>query len=173
MAATNANSAEMITQLESARKLALNDPQVYSQVVPGILPLIGPQAALDIRRWGADFLAECFATPSFPNEQKEQLVADVLPTLHGFLENASEDPSVLRSVVQTAASLYPLVFKRMYVIHSVVFAVCLPRTESYAVPNLTRCLLQSLTSRPVASMADHDCYQDWHPTTNGLGAYCG
>jgi symplekin len=115
MAASTASSAEMITQLESARKLALNDPQVYTQVVPGILPLIGPSAALDIRRWGADFIAECFASPSLPNAQKEQLVSDVLPSLLGFLENPAEDTAVLRSVVQTATSLYALVFKRMYV----------------------------------------------------------
>lgn len=116
MAAPTATSAvDMISQLESARRLALNDPQVYSQVVPGILPLVGANAALEVRRWGADFIAECFASPSLPNAQKELLVADVLPTLRSFLENPAEDSAVVRSVIQAAASLYPLVFKRMYV----------------------------------------------------------
>lgn len=115
MAAPGSSPAEMLSQLEAARKLALGDPQVYSQVVPGVLPLIGSAAALEVRRWGADFLAECFASASLPNSQKEALAADVLPTLRGYLDNPSEDQAVLRSAVQAAASLYPLVFKRMYV----------------------------------------------------------
>jgi symplekin len=116
MAAAPASSpAEMLSQLEAARKLALGDPQVYSQVVPGVLPLVGAGAALEVRRWGADFIAECFASPSLAHPQKEQLVADVLPTLRGYLDNDTEDQAVLRSAVQAAASLYPLVFKRMYV----------------------------------------------------------
>ena len=115
MAAPGSSPAEMLSQLEAARKLALGDPQVYSQVVPGVLPLIGPNAALDVRRWGADFLAECFASPALPNAQKESLVADVLPALRAYLENPAEDQAVLRSAVQAAASLYPLVFRRMYV----------------------------------------------------------
>lgn len=122
MAASTASPVEMLPQLEAARKLALNDAQVYSQVVPGILPLIGPSSAVEVRRWGADFLAECFATPSFPSAQKELLVADVLPALRGFLENPAEDVAVLRSVVQTAASLYPLVFKRVYVLLCVLLS---------------------------------------------------
>lgn len=120
MAAASSNTAPaaaaMLSQLEAARKLALADPQVYSQVVPGVLPLVGgPGAALEVRRWGAEFIAECFASPSLPAAQKEQLVADVLPALRAYLENPAEDQAVLRSVVQAAASLYPLVFKRMYV----------------------------------------------------------
>ena len=115
MAAPGSSPAEMLSQLEAARKLALGDPQVYSQVVPGVLPLIGTAAALEVRRWGAEFIAECFASASLPNTQKEGLVADVLPTLRAYLDNPSEDQAVLRSAVQAAASLYPLVFKRMYV----------------------------------------------------------
>jgi symplekin len=116
-APASSSPADMLSQLEAARKLALGDSQVYSQVVPGVLPLIGTAAALEVRRWGADFLAECFASPSLPQAQKEQLVADVLPTLRGYLDNTSEDQAVLRSAVQAAASLYPLAFKRMYVEH--------------------------------------------------------
>lgn len=117
MAAAATSAAEMIPQLEAARKLALGDPQVYNQVLPGILPIIGPNAHLEVRRWGADFLAEGFASPSVPNQQKEQLSIEVVPTLRGILENQKEDVAVVRSAVQAAASLYPLVFRRMYVIH--------------------------------------------------------
>ena len=117
MAAAATSAAEMIPQLEAARKLALGDPQVYNQVLPGILPIIGPNAHLDVRRWGADFLAEGFASPAVPRQQKEQLSIEVIPTLRGILENQKEDVSVVRSAVQAAASLYPLVFRRMYVIY--------------------------------------------------------
>ena len=115
MAGTTASAAEMIPQLEAARKLALGDPQVYAQVVPGILPIIGPSALLEVRRWGAEFIAEGFASPSLHPSQKEQLTVDVLPTLKSMLENPGEDEAVVKSVVQTAASIYSLVFRRMYV----------------------------------------------------------
>lgn len=115
MAGVTASAAEMIKQLEAARKLALADPQVYNQVLPGILPIIGPAAHVEVRRWGADFLAEAFASPSLPNAQKEQLTPEVLPTLRAMLEAPDQDPEVTKSVVQAAASLYPLVFRRMYV----------------------------------------------------------
>jgi hypothetical protein len=115
MAAPDASPAEMISQLEAARKLALADASVYSQVVPGVLPLIGPAAALDVRRWGADFLAECFSSPNFASASKELLVADTVTTLRAWLENPGEDLAVLRSAIQCASSLYAAAFKRMYV----------------------------------------------------------
>ncbi|KAL2444499.1 mRNA cleavage and polyadenylation specificity factor complex subunit pta1 [Exophiala dermatitidis] len=113
MAGVTASAAEMIKQLEAARKLALADPQVYNQVLPGILPIIGPAAHVEVRRWGADFLAEAFASPSLPNAQKEQLTPEVLPTLRAMLEAPDQDPEVTKSVIQAAASLYPLVFRRI------------------------------------------------------------
>lgn len=109
----------MIPQLEAARKLALGDPSVYNQVLPGILPIVGPSAHVEIRRWGAEFVAEAFASPSLPNAQKEQLSSDVLPTLRAMLENPAEDPAVTKSAVQAAASLYPLVFRRVYVMEHI------------------------------------------------------
>lgn len=115
MAGVPPPAAEMIPQLEAARKLALGDVQVYNQVLPGILPIIGPSAHVEIRRWGADFLAEAFASPSLPIAQKEQLSSEVLPTIRAMLETPSEDPEVVKSAVQAAASLYPLVFRRVYV----------------------------------------------------------
>ena len=116
MAGVTASAAEMIPQLEAARKLALGDPQVYNQVLPGILPIVGPGAHVEVRRWGAEFLAEAFASPSLPSSQKEQLSSDVLPTLWAMLDTPGEDPAVIKSAVQAAASLYPLVFRRVYVL---------------------------------------------------------
>ncbi|EXJ88466.1 hypothetical protein A1O1_05396 [Capronia coronata CBS 617.96] len=113
MAGATTSAAEMISQLEAARKLALADSQVYNQVLPGILPIIGPAAHIEVRRWGADFLAEAFASPSLSNAQKEQLSPEVMPTLRAMLEGPGEDLEVIKSVVQAAASLYPLVFRRI------------------------------------------------------------
>jgi symplekin len=116
MAGVTPSAAEMISQLEAARKLALGDVQVYNQVLPGILPIISASAHVEVRRWGVEFLAEAFASPSIPSAQKEQLSADVLPTLRTILETPGEDAAVTKSAVQAAASLYPLVFRRMYVL---------------------------------------------------------
>lgn len=162
MAAAVASAAEMIPQLEAARKLALGDPQVYNQVLPGILPIIGPTAHLEVRRWGADFLAEGFASPSVPNQQKEQLSLEVIPTLRGILENQQEDVAVVRSAVQAAASLYSLVFRRVYVNHA----------SSFSPIHLTR-VSQHFSSNRGRLMAGFECHQTQHPATHGLGPPCG
>lgn len=118
-----ASAAQMITQLEAARKLALADSAVYKQILPGITPLIGPGALVDVRRWGAEFLAEGFASPALSSAQKEEIVSgqgNILGTLRGMLEGPAagmaQDPMVVKSAVQAATSLYPLVFRRVYVI---------------------------------------------------------
>jgi symplekin len=115
MAGAASSAADMIPQLEAARKLALGDPQVYNQVLPGILPIIGPNAHIEIRRWGADFIAEGFASPSVSTQQKEQLAPEVIPLLRTILEIPGEDVAVVKSAVQAAASIYPVVFRRVYV----------------------------------------------------------
>jgi symplekin len=110
-----ASAAQMVTQLEAARKLALADSQVYKQILPGIMPIIGPTAPVEVRRWGAEFLAEGFASPALPNTQKEEIVAPILPTFRSMLEVPGEDAMVVKGMVQAATSLYPLVFRRVYV----------------------------------------------------------
>ena len=106
---------EQILQLEEARKLVLNDAVHYSQIIPGILPIIGPHAALEIRRWGATFLAEGFASPILTIHAKETLGIQVLPILKQHLETPAEDESVVKSTIQTAASIYGMIFRHMYV----------------------------------------------------------
>ena len=105
----------MIPQLEAARRLVLGDAHFYPQIVPGILPIIGPGAPLEVRRWGADFLAETFASPALGNAQKDNLSSVVLPNLRGWLEVPGEDAAVVKSVVQTVASVYSLIFRKWYV----------------------------------------------------------
>lgn len=109
-------SAQILEQLNAARNICLASPAHYSQVVPGVLGVIGPQAHLDLRRWGSDFLAETFASPVLSADDKQKLSLSILDTLKGFLnrkEDAGEeeDPAVVKSAVQCAASIYPLVFR--------------------------------------------------------------
>lgn len=118
-AVTVPSTRETITQLESARILALGDATLYGQIVGGVIPVINSQAPLDIRRWGAEFLAETFASPIVSPDQKEQLAVrdlggnngTVLQRLREFLEIPGEDAGVVKFVVQAAANIYPLVFR--------------------------------------------------------------
>lgn len=104
---------DQVAQLNAARNLVLGDAAFYPQIVNGILPLIGAGSRLELRRWGADFLAETFASPALATAQKEQLAATVLQVIREILELPESDVTVLKSVVQTSASLYPVVFRHM------------------------------------------------------------
>ncbi len=115
MAAPGTSVTDQLAQLDAARNLVLGDAAFYPQIVQGILPIIGAKARLELRRWGADFLAETFASPALASQQKERLSLLVLQTLQELLENPGEDAGVVKSVVQAAASIYPLVFRHMYV----------------------------------------------------------
>ena len=108
-------SAQSLEQLNNARNLALNDGRYYPTIIPGVLPIIGPgsNATLDVQRWGADFLAETFASPTWPPNVKATIALNVLPTLKEYVE--SEDTSVVKSAVQAAACIYPLVYRHTYV----------------------------------------------------------
>ncbi|TPX16566.1 uncharacterized protein E0L32_003860 [Thyridium curvatum] len=90
-APTDSSIAEQIRQLNDARKLVLGDVAYYPSIVQSILPIIGPSSHPELRRWGADFLAEAFATPALPSRDKETLSLVVLETLKGMVESASED----------------------------------------------------------------------------------
>lgn len=106
---------DQVAQLDAARNLVLGDAAFYPQIVNGILPIVGAHARLELRRWGADFLAETFATPMLGAAQKEQLAPNVLQAVLETLMLPETDSAVLQSLVQTAASLYPLIFRHMYV----------------------------------------------------------
>ncbi|OJJ88862.1 RNA-processing protein PTA1 [Aspergillus glaucus CBS 516.65] len=105
--------AGQIAQLNAARTLVLGDAAFYPQIVNGILPLIGANSRLELRRWGAEFLAETFASPVLASAQKEQLAANVLQTIHDLLGLPDGDTVVLKHSVETAASIYPLVFRHI------------------------------------------------------------
>lgn len=113
MSAAPATPSDTIAQLNAARNLARGDSTYYAQIVPGVLPIIGANASLDLRRWGSEFLAETFATPTLSPEQKQPLSLLILQTLKEYLEIPGEETDVVKYVVQTAASVYPLVFRYM------------------------------------------------------------
>ena len=106
---------QQIKQLGDARKLVLTDAVHYPQIIQGILPIVAPGARVELRRWVADFLAETFASPAIPAQQKETMSLPVLETLKNLIEDPQQDHAVIKSVVQTAASAYPLVVRWMYV----------------------------------------------------------
>lgn len=107
--------SDHIRQLNDARKLVLGDVKLYQSVVRGILPIIAPTSHLELRRWTADFLADTFATPVLPAKEKESMQPFVLDTVQSILENPDEDPQILRSMIQTAASIYPIALRWMLV----------------------------------------------------------
>ena len=115
MAQASSSPSDILPQLEEARKLVLGDAHFYSQIVPRILPIVGSTAAVEVRRWGAEFLAETFATPALADMQKEEICLDVVAFILGILESPAEDVIVVKSAIQAVASFYTLLFRAMYV----------------------------------------------------------
>lgn len=114
------NVTEQISKLEAARHLVLSDSTHYAQIIPGILPIVGPGAQLEIIRWGAGFLAEAFASPELTATSKTALGIQVLSTLKELLEAPEADEVVVKSIIQAAASIYGVIFGHMYVILQLV-----------------------------------------------------
>ncbi|CBF84897.1 RNA-processing protein PTA1 [Aspergillus nidulans FGSC A4] len=113
MAQSGDQVTDQIAQLNAARNLVLGDAAFYPQIVNGVLPIIGAHARVELRRWGTEFLAETFASPAFATAPKEQLAINVLQTVRSILELPEGDQLVLQNITQTAASLYPLVFRHI------------------------------------------------------------
>jgi symplekin len=105
--------ADQLRQLGDARALVLGDPVYWPQVLHGILPIVsGP--IVELRRWGADFLAETFSTPVVDINEKQSLAVTCLDTMVRLMDE--KEAGILKSVVQCSASVYPLVFRYMYVL---------------------------------------------------------
>lgn len=111
---TSTNLASTIKQLETARNLCLADPnKLYAQIIPGLAPIINADAELELRRWGADFLSEAFASPVLAPDQKQSLAVKVLDVLKGYIDKPEQDALVIKSVVQTASSIYQFVVRHI------------------------------------------------------------
>lgn len=103
-----------LAQLESARTLALGEGRYYATILPGVIPILtsaNTNEDTDIQRWGAEFIAETFASPAWPSHEKEPVSLTVLPVLMDMME--SHDTGVVKSAVQAAASIYPLVYRHI------------------------------------------------------------
>lgn len=133
MAQGGSSPAEILPQLEAARKLVLGDAHFYSEIVPGILPIVGPTAAVEVRRWGAEFLAETFATPALADAQKEEICLDVIVFVRGILESPGQDDVVVKSIIQAVASFYTLLFRAMYVLHIRNGSICVVAIQYHSV----------------------------------------
>ncbi len=130
MAQAGTSPSDILHQLEAARKLVLGDAHFYSQIVPGILPIVGSTAAVEVRRWGADFLAETFATPALGDPQKEEICLDVVAFIRGILETPTEDVVVVKRAIQAVASFYTLLFRAMYVSKTCRHPLCVAMAVS-------------------------------------------
>jgi symplekin len=122
--ATDAQAAvnSQMSQLNHARNLALADPTMYSKVLPVILPILhaNNNPSPTLRSWGADFLAETFSSPTLDMDVKQTFSVQALPLLmefltlpHGVQTTPIEQTGMVKSAIQTAASVYPLVFRHM------------------------------------------------------------
>ena len=104
-----------LSQLDSARTLALGDGRYYPAILPGVLPLIraNAQNSIEVQRWGAEFLAESFAAPTWPPDAKESSGLSVLEILNEYLD--VDDVGIVKSTIQAASTIYPLVYRHTYV----------------------------------------------------------
>lgn len=148
---------EQLRQLNDARKLVLSNTVYYQPIIDSVLPILGPNSQPELRRWGADFVAEAFASPILPRDEKEKLLPKVLVALQMVMENPNEDAYVVRGIIQAAASIYPLAMRWKYVHFYktafdcfpsllVLIAVCLLRRDA---PHATAVTPNYIANGPV------------------------
>ncbi|KAK2839171.1 hypothetical protein FQN49_006408 [Arthroderma sp. PD_2] len=113
MALPGNSLVEQMSQLDAARNLVLGDAALYPQIVHGILPIIGANSRLELRRWGAEFLTETFSSPAFPQQQKQKLATEILGSVKELLNTPENDETVVRGAILTAASIYVLIFRQV------------------------------------------------------------
>ncbi|KAF3482111.1 mRNA cleavage and polyadenylation specificity factor complex subunit [Arthroderma uncinatum] len=113
MALPGNSLVEQMSQLDAARNLVLGDAALYPQIVHGILPIIGANSRLELRRWGAEFLTETFSSPAFPQQPKQKLATEILGAVKDLLNTPENDETVVRGAILTAASIYVLIFRQV------------------------------------------------------------
>lgn len=100
-----------IQQLNAVRLHALESPDTYDGLLRQIVPLLQTSAPLDLRRWTADFISETFANQALHPDKKQPLAIAILPHLQQSLEAEAQDAAVIKSLVQAATCIYPLIFR--------------------------------------------------------------
>lgn len=124
--ATADATTQTLQQLNEARKLALQNASLYAQIAVPVFPLVNANAPLELQRWGADFLSEIFSSPVLALEGKTKIALEALGLLKEYLESSAQDEWVLKSTIQAAASVYPLIFRYMYVQRSLYSSTKVP-----------------------------------------------
>ncbi|KAF3909175.1 Symplekin [Orbilia brochopaga] len=106
---------DKIAQLNQARSLVLQDSKFYPDILKGILPVIvAPSSVIELRRWGAEFLAETFSSPLITGQKKQELALTCLGPLMTLLSEL--ETGILKNVIQCSSSIYPLIFR--YICHN-------------------------------------------------------
>jgi len=103
---------DQLKNLDQARLLVLKDPVYWPQIFRGILPVVAIPT-IELRRWGSRFLAETFSSPVLNPEVKQELAKESLDTL--LILVMEKDVEVAKNIAQCCASVYPFIFKLMYV----------------------------------------------------------
>jgi symplekin len=124
---------DQLRNLDQARLLVLKDPVYWPQIFRGILPVVAIPT-IELRRWGSRFLAETFSSPVLNPEVKQELAKESLDTL--LILVMEKDVEVAKNIAQCCASVYPFIFKLMYVHYRRHALSCLenpqPRRETFA-----------------------------------------
>lgn len=112
---TSGDVKTKLEHLNQAKNLALNDPNFYPDILKGILPVIvASDGAIELRRWGSDFLAETFSSPQITSQTKQELALTCLEHLLTLLNEL--ETGILKNVIQCSSSIYPLIFR--YICHN-------------------------------------------------------
>lgn len=108
---SNKPPKEQLAELNRFREYALRDANHYPNIIAYVVRCAGPASSLELRKWGADFLAEAFASPTLSPDRKQLLALKLLTTFKAYLDDSNQDAGVLRSVVQVLTNVYPYVFR--------------------------------------------------------------
>ncbi|KAF8467718.1 hypothetical protein BDZ91DRAFT_782414 [Kalaharituber pfeilii] len=103
------NTDEQLTQLRKARALCLQDDFFWPRILEKVLPIM--KSAPELRRWGAEFLAETFSTPTVDDTRKTNMALEALDTLVDIIQE--REAELLKHAVQSSASIYPLLFRHI------------------------------------------------------------
>jgi symplekin len=109
---TDLTVAQQIDQLNQAKQLVLQDASFYPQIIRGILP-IAQKPEPRLRSWCAKFLADGFASAEVNAGERQTLAVACLHTIDILFEET--DLRVVKNLIECSASIYPLIFKHMYV----------------------------------------------------------
>ncbi|KAF8449762.1 hypothetical protein BGX38DRAFT_1303591 [Terfezia claveryi] len=90
MDSDQSTTTEQLAQLRKARTLCLQDDVYWPRIFEGILPIL-KSGVPELRRWGVEFIAESFSTPSLDDSRKTHLALKALDTLVDLIhENEAE-----------------------------------------------------------------------------------